>query len=215
MTGFDREAVEAEYKRLGYRSGWTFLGTPEHTLHNARVGFVGLNPGGGGPSDPYEYGGLWDVPSGNGYFDERWGPHGSYSPIQVQVQKWYELLGLQPTDAFCAQLVPFRSPNWTSLNRKNDALAFASKLWAWVFEVSPAILFVTMGKQPAQLLAGLLGGKHVARLPTGWGSQTIEVWESPSGRRVVGMPHPSRHTLFNRPKGSSRLAEASFRQATG
>ena len=214
MTSFDAAAVEAEYKRLGYRSGWTFLGTPEQTLHNARVGFVGLNPGGGGPNDSYKYTGIWDRPAGNGYFDERWGPNERYSAIQLQVQKWHELLGLGPTDAFCAQFVPFRSPSWTSLTRKEDAVAFASRLWTWVFEVSPASLFVTMGKQPAHLLARLLDGKHVGRLPTGWGSQTIELWDTPSGRRIVGMPHPSRHTLFNRSNGSSQLAEASFQAAT-
>ena len=214
MTDFDAAAVQAEYERLGYRSGWTFLGTPEHTLRSQRVGFVGLNPGGGGPNDDYEYRGIWDVPAGNGYFDERWGPNETYSPIQLQVQKWHELLELGPTDAFCAQLIPFRSPSWSSLTGKSDALEFASKLWGWVFQVSPATLFVTMGKRPAHLLSHLLDGKLVARLPTGWGSQTMEVWDAPNGRRVVGMPHPSRHTLFNRAKGASHLAETSFRVAT-
>lgn len=213
MTSFDRLAVEAEYRRLGYSKGWSFLGTPERILRTASVGLVGLNPGGGGAGDAFEYAGVWDVP-GNGYFDERWGPGASFSPIQLQVHKWYELLGLAPHEAFCAQFVPFRSPSWTSLTRKEDALAFATRLWSWVLETSPATLFVTMGKKPAEHLSRLLDGRRIAHLPTGWGSQTIDVWDTPGGRRIVAMPHPSRHRLFNRANGSSELAKSSFLLAT-
>ena len=108
----------------------------------------------------------------------------------------------------------FRSPNWSSLDHKAEAVAFASGLWRWVLSISPATLFVTMGKRPAEALAPLLGARHVARLGTGWGKQAIDVWDSPTGRRIVGMPHPSRYTLFNRRSGASDLAESSFREAT-
>jgi hypothetical protein len=210
----NKAEIETEYRRLGYRSGWSFLGTPERTLRTARVGFVGLNPGGGGPNDSYQYAGLWDVPSGNAYLDERWGPNETYSPIQLQVQRWQRLLDLNEQDLFCAHFIPFRSPDWGTLERKKDAIAFASKLWSWVLEVSPASLFVTMGKTPAYHLAGLLGAAKVAQLQTGWGRQTIDVWDTPAGRRLVAMPHPSRFTLLNRSNGASDLAEQSFRIAT-
>ena len=214
MDRFDRTVIDAEYQRLDYRKGWSFLGTADLTLRTAAVAFVGLNPGGGGAKDRYEYQGLWDFP-GNAYIDEKWGADGKQTAIQGQIKAWHDLLGLKPSESLCAHFVPFRSPTWNSLEHKNEALAFATKLWRWVFDISPATLFITMGKLQAGYLAGALGAKHVAQLPTGWGKQVIDVWDSPSGRRLVGMPHPSRYKLFNRNGGASDVAVASFLTAAG
>lgn len=207
--------VEAECQRLGYRHGWTFLGTPEQTLRQMRVAFVGLNPGGGNETDDYAYRGVWAPAQGNGYFDERWGPNDSFSTIQKQVQKWHEIVGVEADESICAQFIPFRSPDWNRLERKAEALAFAQRLWNWVFDVSPASLFVTMGKAPAVHLASLLEAKKVAHFPVGWGKQTIDVWDSQYGRRIVAMPHPSRFALFGRSDDLSKVAEDSFRAAVG
>lgn len=212
---FNWDAIETKCKQLGYPSGWTLMATPDSTLREAKVAFVGLNPGGGGPGDDYAYSGLWDSPGGNAYFTERWGPNDTETPIQRQIRAWHELLELEASDSLCAQFVPFRSPNWSTLDRKDEALDFARDLWRWILTVSPATLFVTMGKLPAHYLAELLDGKHVAQLPTGWGTNMIDVWDSPSGRRVVGMPHPSRYRLFGRGNGASSIAEASLGSAAG
>lgn len=209
------ETIEAKSEELGYRHGWTLMATPEATLREAKVAFVGLNPGGGGEGDTYPYGGLWDVPGGNAYFTERWGPNGTETPIQAQIHAWHRLLELEHSDSLCMQFVPFRSPSWHALDRKDEALAFSRELWRWVLTVSPATLFVTMGKLPARYLAELLNAKHFAQLPTGWGANMIDVRDSPSGRRIVGMPHPSRYRLFGRVNGASLTAEASFRSAAG
>ena len=214
MQSYDSQAIDAECNRLGYRKGWSFLATPEESLHRAGVGLVGLNPGGGGANDGYAYEGLWDF-EGNAYFDENWGPNDSQTAIQKQVQRWHGILGIGPAESMCAHFVPFRSPDWASLDRKAEAVSFASGLWRWVLAVSPATLFVTMGKMPAEQLALLLEARHVARLDTGWGNQLIDVWDAPCGRRVVGMPHPSWYALFSRANAASELAEASFRAATG
>lgn len=211
---FSAEVIEAESRRLGFQHGWTFLGTPERTLLNARVAFVGLNPGGGGSNDDYDYGGHWDVPVGNGYFDESWGPNGTQTTIQKQLQTWHALIGVRPDESLCVQFVPFRSPDWDRLDQKAEAISFAERLWTWVLEVSPASLFVTMGKRPAEHLSKLLHAKQVAQFPTGWGSQTIDVWDAPDGRRIIGMPHPSRYALFDRANNSSETAETSLRAAT-
>lgn len=205
--------IEAAYRDLGLTHGWTFMGTDDRTLREARVAFVGLNPGGGRPDDNYEYQGIWDVPNGNGYFDEKWGANDSDSTLQRQVKEWHRIIGVDATKSFCANFVPFRSFDWNSLDRKGECLAFAESLWTWVLQVSPAALFVTMGKLPAQYLAKLLNAKPIAYLPTGWGSQTIDVWDSPDGRRVIGMPHPSRFALFGRLGDASETAEASLRAA--
>lgn len=212
---FDQDQLQAEYVRLGHGHGWTFMMTPEGTLRDAQVAFVGLNPGGGGPNDTHEYGGSWDSPKGNAYFVEKWGPAGNETPIQQQVQAWHSLLGLGADDSFCAQFVPFRSPNWASLGRKEETLDFAMRLWTWVLTQSPAKLVITMGKPPAQHLSRLLGARQVARLQTGWDPQTIDVWEGASGYRIVAMPHPSRYTLFNRRGSGSDIAKASLRAAAG
>jgi hypothetical protein len=207
--------IDAAYKKLRLKHGWTFMGTDARTLREARVSFVGLNPGGGRPEDNYEYEGIWHVPNGNGYFDEKWGSNNSDSTLQRQVKEWHRIIEVNEKESFCANFVPFRSPDWNSLDRKDECLKFAERLWTWVLKVSPATLLVTMGKLPARYLAKLLIAKPIAYLPTGWGRQTIDVWDSPDGRRVIGMPHPSRFALFGRHDCLSDTAEASLRAAAG
>jgi hypothetical protein len=70
-----------------------------------------------------------------------------------------------------------------------------------------------MGKLPARYLADLMGAKWVARLPTGWGRQMIDVYDTPAGKRIIAMPHPSRYRIFGRSGGISDTAEKSFRAA--
>jgi len=215
-VSFGRDRIEAEYRRLGYTKGWSFMGTPEANLKRAKIAIVGLNPGGGGPGDGYAYQGLWDSPGGNAYFIEKWGANDTETPLQGQVRAWHSLLGIGADESLCAQFVPFRSPNWRSLERQQEAVAFAEALWSWVLSITPATLLLTMGKLPAWHLQRLLGARLVGQgFPTGWGRQTIDVYDSPSGRRIVAMPHPSRYTLFNRANGLSAPAEASLRAAAG
>jgi len=212
---YERDDLAADYARLGYRHGWTFLMTRAARLRDARVAFVGLNPGGGGAGDDHPYEETWDQPLGNAYFVESWGPNGSLSPIQRQVQAWHTMLGIGADESLCAQFVPFRSPDWHRLDRKEEALAVAARLWRGVLDVSPASLLVTMGKLPAEHLGSLLEGRVVATLPTGWGNSTIDVLDTPGGRRIVAMPHPSRYQLFNRLGNASEQARQSLRIAAG
>ena len=208
-----REDIEAAYKDLGYRKGWTFMACPEARLRSAEVVLVGMNPGGGGENDSYNYGGTWDVPQGNAYYVEKWGANGGEAAKQGQIKHWHELLGLGENETLCAYFVPFRSPGWADLPRRAEALEFGRRLWAGVIERSPASLFITMGKEPARQLAGLLQARNVATMPTGWGKQMIHVYDSPGSRRIVAMPHPSRFTLFGR-GAASHTAKQSFKAAT-
>ena len=205
--------IQAEYERLGYDKGWTFMACPEARLTEAEVVLVGMNPGGGSDRDTYAYGGTWDVPGGNAYYIEKWAAGGGETPIQGQVRHWHRLLGLGEDETLCAHFVPFRSPGWGDLRHKAEAVAVGRRLWTELLQHSPASLFVTMGKLPARHLAELIHAKPVARLPTGWGRQMIDVYDSPGGRRIVAMPHPSRFTLFGRGEASA-LAEQSFKAAT-
>ena len=207
--------IEAEYERGNYGHGWGFLGTPDATLTSAKVCFVGLNPGGGGSADDYAYYGIWGSSDGNVYYDNaNWG-RTDPSPIQKQLQAWHTLLGISQDESLCAQFVPFRSPTWNSLPSRAAAVTFASSLWKAVLDISPATLFVTMGKAPGRYLATIMDASDRPSLNAGWGKQKIDVWVSPEGRQIVGMPHPSRYGLFGRSTDSSEVAIASFRKATG
>lgn len=211
---FSASDIEGAYRELGHEYGWSFMGTPADRLLNADVVFVGLNPGGGGPGDNCDYGHHWDFAGENAYFEEKWGPNETDSPLQVQIKEWHRLLDLKPNEVTCAQFVPFRSPTWSSLPEKDASISFSKSLWKWLLEVSPACLFVTMGKLPAFYLAELMGGRLVAQLPTGWGLQLIDVYDTPTKRRIVAMPHPSRYRLFGRAGSASETAEQTFRIAT-
>ncbi|NII58980.1 hypothetical protein [Sphingomonas aerolata] len=214
-TSFTHSDLQLEYDRLGYELGWTFMMTPEKRLHDAGIAFIGLNPGGGRSENDRDFAGIWDCPSGNAYFIERWGPGDKKAPIQNQLDAWHRALDVNDNETLCAQFVPFRSADWDGLPRKAEALAVAGRLWSWALAVSPASVLVTMGKLPGQYLGNLLKGRVVATLPAGWGSMTIDVWETPSGRRIVAMPHPSRYQLFGRTEPHSDTAEASLRIAAG
>lgn len=212
---FNAAAIQTEYQRLGYRHGWSFMATPECTLREARVVIVGLNPGGGGVDDHYSYQGLWDSPGGNAYFVEKWARNGTETPVQSQVKAWHTVLRLGADETLCAQFIPFRSPDWDRLERKNEAIGFSQGLWRWVLDTSPATLFLTMGKLPSIYLVELMGARLVASLPTNWGSHMIDVWDDANGRRIVRMPHPSRYQLFERENGASSIAEQSLKVAGG
>lgn len=218
---FTREIIQAVYDDLGFRRGWTFMATPEQRMQTSAVVIVGLNPGGGGPSDTHQYGAIWDTPvdddhpTGNAYADEHWAAGGGDTPVQQQVMQWHRAIGCSPADSFCAQFVPFRSPDWERLDNRADALRFGRRLWAWVLDRSPASLFVTMGKQAGAEIAALLDARRARSFPTGWGRQTIDLFEAPGGaRRVVAMPHPSRYRLLGRGGGDATAAQ-SFAVAIG
>lgn len=212
---FTRSDLQVEYERLEYNLGWTFMMTPAERLRDASIALIGLNPGGGRSESDQDFDGIWDCPDGNAYLTERWGPNNTKTPIQHQIEAWHNALDISENDTLCAQFVPFRSPDWDTLLRKANALAVATRLWSWALTVSPATLFVTMGKLSGRYFGEFLNGRVVATLPTGWGDATIDVWDTPSGRRVVAMPHPSRYQLFGRADRDSDTAEASLRIAAG
>ena len=211
MTEFNHDAIQAAYHDLGYRYGWTFMMNPERTMREADVAFIGLNPGGGGEKDEWAHEGVWAVPSGNAYYGA-WSPGESKTSIQIQIEHWHNELSLKSDESFCAQFVPFRSPSWRDLERKEDALAFSMRLWKWTLENSRARLLVTMGKVPGRYLSNLLNAAHVAQFQAGWGKQMIDVYEG-SGYRIVAMPHPSRFQLLGR-GSKSEVSQTSFRLAT-
>lgn len=201
--------IQSAYAALGHGWGWSFLAGPESQLYTADTVIVGLNPARAQGDSPGDYGFHWDVPGGNIYFSKNWGGREEYTRLQTQLLRWHELLHLGLTQTIGANFVPFRSRSWADLASPKESIQFAERLWQNVIAVAPAHLFLTMGKDAAWYLSRALGAKLVAHLPTGWGKQTIDVYDTPSGRRIVAMPHPSRYTLFGRGE-ASKTAEASF-----
>lgn len=204
---FTSDVIQTAYENLGYTKGSNFLACRSERLRDASVAIVGLNPGGGGDDDPYTFVGVPHCENNSFCEDE--------SKMRDQVREWHRVLKAEREETLCAQFIPFRSPDMKRLHNKGAAIAFARELWSEVLEVSPATLFLVMGKEAAWHLADLLSARPVARnLPTGWVGQTIDVYDSPDGRRVVAMPHPSRFKLFGRGEISA-IAEESLRAAVG
>jgi len=201
----DADLIEAEHDRLGYNAGWRFMMTPERTLANAEVAIVALNPGGTRPHGP-----PWSQEEGNAYFIESWGGKmAGADPLQRQVQRMCQVLGVRKDDVFAAQFVPFRSNAWADLSRRSEAVTFSRRLWSWALPQMKAKLFICVGKGVvAPEIAGLLGPSSIGAVPAGWGEQTIERYRAADGRLILGLPHLSRFGLFGR-----AVSEAAFRAA--
>lgn len=215
VLSLEKADIDAEYDRLKFGHGYSFLLCDEARLTDADVAIVGLNPGGREDFDGYQK--NWAT-SGNAYFDERWADNDTkYSPLQTQIHIWHDLAGVKFDQSLCAQFVPFRSQDWAKLHdgksRKEEALAFSRRLWRSVLEVSAATKFITMGKVAGVEIASLVEAKFDRSLPTGWGGSKMDVYLAKDGRRVIAMPHPSRYRIFGREQGLSDVAVKSFREA--
>ena len=212
----DASDIQAEYDRLGYDLGWTFMMTPAARLHDAKVCLVGLNPGGGDPGDH-----LWSVEEGNAYFRQRWGKDkSSYSSLQLQIHELARLCGVGEDEMLAAQFIPFRSRSLRSLAQQQSAFEFGRKLWAWVMASTPATVFLCLGNDAAAHLRQVAEAKPCAdasSLPTGWGRTTIDSWKTAGSglerRVIVRLPHLSSYRIFGRPKGKSDLAVSSLLKA--
>ena len=200
------EIIQAEHDRLGYTAGWRFMTAPERNLSTSTLAVIGLNPGGSRPHGP-----TWSQEDGNAYFIESWGGQAKGAdPLQRQVRRMLEMLAVRdPHQVFTAQFTPFRSPSWSDLDRRAEAIAFSEMLWRWALPQSPARLFICIGKGvSAPRIASLLGAAPEPPSPAGWGDQTIERYRTPDGRRVIGLPHLGRFKLFGRAQ-----SETAFRRA--
>lgn len=198
----DAAACAAEYKRLGYSAGYSFGMTPTRNLRTADVLIVGLNPGGDWGEE------IWEVASGNAYLDERWGEASSLNPLQVEVIALLDLLGVTGEQVFAGQFIPFRSPSFAALERRDEAISFGRRLWTWVLSQTPARLMVCMGYDAAWHIAQLCGAVQVDTYPTGWGTTVACRFIAPDGRVVVSIPHPSRYKLLGPGRGTAERRRA-------
>ncbi len=233
MTKFSTlvNRIETAYDELGHTLGWRFLASPQTTLSpQARLAFVGLNPGGSTFSPP-----IASVENGNAYRLERWDASGNLNPLQVQVRLLYDGLAKHLPTASTPELMdqtltwnfcPFRSPSWDQLLNKDRSVAFAQELSSEVLSFAQPRVVICLGSVAAEQLSQALashGSRLVGRprlIPSGWGSTTfgLAVHRSPQAdTMLVRLPHLSRFGVFGRPsaaEGSASSPQRSPRLST-
>jgi hypothetical protein len=205
--------IDEEYVRLGHTIGWRFLSGPKDTLKPfAEVAFITLNPGGtfdppGHPRESQEAGSAYRVESWNGM------PPGQ-SKLQVQVCTMFELLakrlggidhrGLMD-ETLVGHFIPFRSPDYESLQSKTDSLAFAVRLWGGIFDYIAPKTVITMDRLTFKHVRKMVKDRHSnliethIQIPTGWGEYKADIVRFSSagdGVTLIRLPHLSRFGIF-------------------
>ena len=183
--------------------GWRFLNSPAQTLFDARVAFIGLNPGGSGIDTTH---GEFAMNTGcSAYRDESWaGYRAGKSRLQREVLSLFDRLGENPEAVLSGNLVPFRSPNWASLKDKRSAVRFGEQLWEQVLKRARPQIVVTMGVQATQSIGHVLKIANRFKTPIGWGAYTASKGRFDGGWHV-GLPHLSTFTIMNRAKSKPYL----------
>ncbi|AKI02240.1 uracil DNA glycosylase superfamily protein [Hoeflea sp. IMCC20628] len=194
--------ISRAYEESGNTMGWRFLSSPVQTLQEARVAFIGLNPGGSKEDSSH---GKFAMKEGSAYRDESWAdnPPGE-SKLQKQILSLFDRLGEKPENVLSGNLVPFRSPDWNSLKRPRSALKFGEDLWLSVLRDAKPSLVVTMGSLAIDSVCRLLQVRDVRKTEVGWGSITACKGRFNSGI-FVGLPHLSRFGIMNRPESAPYL----------
>jgi hypothetical protein len=188
------QEIQDEHDRLGHRLGWRWLATPMSTLKSAHTAILTLNPGGRYYEEP-----VLSCENGNAYFDESWkGRRAGSDPLQVQIQRLIALSGATKTTVCIGHLVPFRSPDWRSLDRKIESLSYGFGLWQKATQVSRFKTIFMIGNDTAKILIERYGAHLVGYNQTGWGSATSGHWVDDNGRAFIGLPHLSRFAVLGR-----------------
>ncbi|WP_156092824.1 hypothetical protein [Rhodovibrio salinarum] len=166
------------------------------------MAFISLNPGGDkapeGPSDVARE-------KGSAYCDTNWREDGKLAPLQIQVCLLFEQLGIKPENVLAGNLVPFRSANWKTLQKRRDALEFGKALWLELLDrAEPRHVIVNGVIEPASTLARALEVKERVDVPINWGR--VHGWR---GRCRYGtftaLPHLSHYKIMARPKSRDAL----------
>jgi hypothetical protein len=197
-----KSRIQSKYEELGYSMGWRLLYSPERVLEIARTALVGQNPGGSyAPPDHAEFA----MQSGSAYTDERWGAAPGQGKLQRQVLALLHLIGERPEDVLAGNLVPFRSPSWEALPKKDEALAFGRSIWREILRHAKPRLVIGMGLGTSvPILKELLGVRDIERLKIGWGNNEAERGVFDDGT-FIGVPHLSRFPFTTREESQEAL----------
>lgn len=196
------ERIERAYRASGNQLGWRLLASPADVLEGADVAFLGLNPGGRiRPLDHAEFA----MSSGSAYVNEQWADHpAGCSPLQRQVRALFEGLAVEPESVLAGNLVPFRSPDWASLENKKKAIEFGSELWRELLARARPKLVIGMGREVTKALTASLDTSNEERVLVGWGATTGIRADFSSGT-LIGLPHLSRFGIMLRPESQQGL----------
>ena len=198
------DRIEAEYRRLGYQTGWRFMTCPEQQFRDPEVLLVSLNPSG-----RVEHGPRWSQETGSAYVDESWdGQAVGKDTLQIQIQRLVGHLGVTFDKVASAHFVPFRSQRWADLSRSSEAVAFSKSLWAdFIPEMTPKYV-VCLGTKVGEYLPSLFVSKPMVRKPTGWGNISLSVGQTFYGGQMIVLPHLGTFKLFSRAESAPYLKAA-------
>lgn len=199
-----KNRIEQTYADGKWSLGWRLLYSPESTLHDADVAFLGINPGGRyAPENHAEFA----MESGSAYEIESWKnkPPGE-APLQRQVRALFSKIGIDPSEVLAGNIVPFRSPNWDKLPKKQCALAFGKDLWGEILGVVKPKLVIAMGKPAINCVCEILKVEDVEEIPVNWGYIVGKKGRFHGGK-FVGLPHLSQYKLLGRSESAAALDE--------
>lgn len=210
------ERIRTEYQSQKHKMSWSFLYTPQSTLHSSqKLLFVGLNPAG---NDREIYTEAPSCEDGNDYLHgkwaETWGRGEAH--LQIQVQQLFKRIALAKSatisyqdlmdNSLAANYVPFRSKDWDTLSNKKETLNFAKELWSEIFNfVKPrAVVCISIvayeGIKKILLTQGFKYMNLEEREAVGWGNVTYQLTELSNGEQtalLIRLPHLSRYSIFN------------------
>lgn len=188
------DRIEAEYRRLGYQTGWRFMTCPERQFENPEVLLVSLNPSG-----RVEHGPRWSQEDGSAYVQESWdGQAPGTDTLQVQIQRLVGHLGVTFDKVASAHFVPFRSQRWADLARSAEAVQFARELWAdFAMGMKPKYV-VCLGTKVGRYVPQLFGVNGMEKKKTGWSNITLSVGRLPHSGQVIVLPHLGTFKLYSR-----------------
>jgi hypothetical protein len=187
----------------GFDQGYKLLYCPWRTLEGSDLTFLSLNPG--RPPNDAELRVVSDE-RGNSYEVER---AVTQSPITEQFLRMCGFLQVEPSRVLTGVVAPFRSAGWDEMLRtqKAAALDFGRAFWEEALAVpgrqGP---IVVCSDQAARLAVDILGARHEASHPAGWGNINVHRFRGRDGQTVVHLPHLSRFKLFGRAQSEAALA---------
>ncbi|MBX3570073.1 MAG: hypothetical protein KF914_18565 [Rhizobiaceae bacterium] len=190
--------IEAEYRNRGDRRGWRLLYCPWDLTANAKAAFIGLNPGGDeGKADHGEI----DT-AGSAYKIEDWSTSRrkflpDQSPLQLQVRRLFTGLGLESEEVLAGNLVPFRSPDWKSLNQRPAAIRFGMDLWERILSTATPEIIVVIGKQTWEAFLSRGHVRDAKAHSVNWKNYVVRRGLI-KNTKIVGLPHLSRFPIIGR-----------------
>lgn len=195
MKAYENE-IEDAYHKSGNKMGWRLLASPESTLRDAKVAFIGLNPGGSSVDVEQS---VYAMPEGkSAYVTESWAGHApGKNPLQSQVRSLFSRLEVSPDAVLAGNLVPFRSPSWKDLKDHQGSLAFGKELWGKILRQAKPSILITMGGDTTKAAMDIMGVQKMNRYSVGWGDVSAQRGEFDGGT-LIGLPHLSRFGIMRR-----------------